>query len=474
MTNVVNYHQGGWPVGGYGAVWGESSNWFLAGKAGQPFDSGYFFHWLLGAGGYSVPSNVKQSFSNSDFEVIIWNWKLVAMTGFMFSPEIVNQYAEQLFDAYQAYVEHYVWGADSQRRPVVWGSSLAGHSRTLTGSNGSEFYYNDPGWGSLNSTKTWAAYRQEVLDGISGEKAEIIDTVVFFADPQPETERRAVIWLLPRDDQGFPGSVALIDGDTGQPATQWVWDGDMGHANGYYFEDLRGVLPTDPIFDSQFKALSYVDEVEYGFAVLNISKANHDFHVDVILQNENFSVLENVGKFDLNAGPGGKVDVFPADSIKLFDLPPGLFTLKFVLLQNGVYQDVKYVQFRVAESDLVIIDPQIVLMQNAFCRKGPSTVFDDVTAFVAGTKLGLVGINAEHTWGKVEATVNDSTFRCWVALSTAEVSGEDNVPVLATEPEPTEEPAGPVCTSSLDSEACTAAGGTYFYGAASAFCQCPE
>ena len=477
MTNVVNFHQGGWPVGGFGSVWGESSNWFLAGKAGQPFDSGYFFHWLLDAGGFPAPSNVKQSFSTSDAEVIIWNWKIVALYGYFFSDNFVNKYANELFDAYQAYVEHYVWGIESPRRPVAWGSSLAGHSRTITGSNGAEYYYNDPSSGSLNSSKSWADYRQTVLDSINGEKIEVIDTVVFFADPQPAAERRGVIWLLPSDDKGFPGSVALIDGDTGLPATHWVWDGDMGHEKGYYYEDLRGVLPTDPVFDSQFKTMDYLDEVEYGFAVMNISKSAYDYHVDVVLQNENFSVLENVGMFDMSAGPGERVDMFPAGSFRLYDLPPGLFTLKFVLLQNGVYQDVKYVQFRAADSDLLIIDPHLVLTKNAFCRKGPSTDFEDVTAFVAGTKLGLVGVNAERTWGKVEATVNEMTFQCWVALSTAEISGEDDVPVLADQPRPTptEEPTGPVCVNTLDSEACVAAGGTYILGLAGApYCQCPD
>ena len=177
----------------------------------------------------------------------------------------------------------------------------------------------------------------------------------------------------------------------------------------------------------------------------------------------------------MSAAPGAHVDMFPAASFRLYDLPPGLFTLKFVLLQNGVYQDVKYVQFRVAESDLLIIDPHLVLTKNAFCRKGPSTDFEDVTGFLAGTELNLVGVNAERTWGKVEATVNAMTFQCWVALSTAEITGDPPVlvgPLLPTS-EPTE-PAGPVCVTTLDSEACVAAGGTYFLGAASAFCDCSE
>ncbi len=476
MTNVVNYHQGGWPVGGFGAVWGESSNWFLAGKAGQPFNSGYFFHWLLGAGGYTVPSDVKQSFSDGNAEVIIWNWKAAVYFGFdpqsmTFGFHTDYDFADALFDAYQAYVESFVWGVNGPRRPVAWGSSLAGHSRTITGSNGTDYYYNDPGSGSLNSTRSWADYRQTVMDSFTGPKIEVIDTVVFYAEPRPANARRGVIWLLPRRDDGFAGSVALIAGDTGMPATNWQWDGDLGHENGYYHEDLRGILPTDPVFDSKFEAMDYNDEVEYGFAVFNISSVTYDYHVDIVLQNENFSVLENVGKFDVSVAPGSRANLFPADSFRLFDLPPGLFTLKFVLLQGGVYQDVKYVQFRVAESDLMVLNPQGVLIQNAFCRKGPDPVFDDVTAFAAGTELDLVGVNSERTWGKFEALINEITFQCWISLTAVEVTGEENAPVLVSPLLP--EPAGPVCVSTLDRSACNEAGGTFVLGT-TPFCQCPE
>ena len=476
MTNVVNYHQGGWPVGGFGAVWGESSNWFLAGKAGQPFNSGYFFHWLLGAGGYTVPSDVKQSFSDGNAEVIIWNWKAAVYFGFdpqsmTFGFHTDYDFADALFDAYQAYVESFVWGINSPRRPVAWGSSLAGHSRTITGSNGTDYYYNDPGSGSLNSTRSWADYRQTVMDSFTGPKIEVIDTLVFYAEPRPANARRGVIWLLPRKDDGFPGSVALIAGDTGMPATDWQWDGDLGHENGYYHEDLRGILPTDPVFDSQFEAMDYNDEIEYGFAVFNISRVTYDYHVDIVLQNENFSVLENVGKFDVSVAPGLRANLFPADSFRLFDLPPGLFTLKFVLLQGGVYQDVKYVQFRVAESDLMVLNPQGVLIQNAFCRKGPDPVFDDVTAFAAGTELDLVGVNSERTWGKFEALINEITFQCWISLTAVEVTGGENAPVLVSPLLP--EPAGPVCVSTLDRSACNEAGGTFVLGT-TPFCQCPE
>ena len=169
-----------------------------------------------------------------------------------------------------------------------------------------------------------------------------------------------------------------------------------------------------------------------------------------------------------------RVNQFPAADFGLFDLSPGLYTLKFVLLQNGISQDVKYVQFRVAPSDLLLIRPHVVLVQNAFCRRGPDPLFEDMTAFVTGTELDLIGVNSEKSWGKVEATVNQITFQCWIALGSAEVTGADLVPVLVSPPLEPEEPTGPICVSTLDRSACEAAGGTYFVGAASASCLCPE
>jgi hypothetical protein len=478
LTDLVNYHQGSWPVGGFGAVWGESSNWYLAGKAGQPFNKGYFFHQLLGAGGYTVPADVKQSFSNGNAEVIIWNWNAALTINLNpFDPNFGVYYdldfADDLFDAFQAYVESFVWGANGPARPLAWGSSLAGHSRVITGSSGDEYYFNNPSSGSLNDSKTWAAYRQEVLNSFSGPKIEVIDTVVLYAQPQPTSQRRGVLWLVPSRDDGFAGSVALIDGASGMPATNWVWDGALNHDNGYYYQDLRGVLPSDPVFDVQFKALDHQDRVEYGFALFNISGAARDFHVDVVLQNENLSVLKNVGMFDMSVPAETRINHYAGDGFKLFGLPPGLFTLKFVLLQNGLYQDVKYVQFRVSENDLPEIDITAILVQNAFCRKGPDPVFDDVTAFEVGTMLKLLGYNPERTWGKFEKMIGEIAVQCWVSLPAVQITGGEDAPILAGPPLPLPTAtSGPVCVSTLDRTACNAADGIFIPGD-EPYCQCP-
>jgi uncharacterized protein YvpB len=64
------------------------------------------------------------------------------------------EYALELFNFSHAYVESNVWGQNGSRRPVAWGSSLAGHSRTITGSDDTNLYYNDPGSGAWNQTKS--------------------------------------------------------------------------------------------------------------------------------------------------------------------------------------------------------------------------------------------------------------------------------------------------------------------------------
>ncbi len=83
----------------------------------------------------------------------------------------------------------------------------------------------------------------------------------------------------------------------------------------------------------------------------------------------------------------------------------------------------KYVQFRVAESNLLQVDIHAILVQHAFCRKGPDPVFDDVTAFEAGTELTLLGFNPERTWGKFEKLIGDIAVQCWISLPAVQITG---------------------------------------------------
>lgn len=446
LTDLVQYHQGAWPSGGFGSVWGESSNWYLAGQAGQPFDSGYFFHWLLGAGGYSVPSNVKQSFSNPELEVIIWNWH-AAVWEYEYDPANLTftftnpAYAEFLFNAFQAYVESYLWGLNGPRRPVAWGSSLAGHSRVITGSDGTTLYYNDPSSGSLNSTRSWQDYRDAVLASLTAEKIEVIDTVVLHAEPRPDNARLGVVWLTPYASPGDNGSIQLQRGPTHQETSYWHWDGTGTRAHGFYYDDPSGELPDDPEFDNAFNVKYPEDELELSYTIFNISDAAHDFALEIELFDENgIMVPVDLEGPHVPLDAGQKYTVMPPTILPLQDLSPGWYRLKFTLGVGTVVQDVKHVMFRLAPPEYVLQQPSVVLIKNAFCRIGPDPVFDAMTALEVGAEVDILGFNAERTWAKIQ--LPDSPAACWISLSTAELKGDpDQVSILPSPPIPEPPPS---------------------------------
>lgn len=489
ITDVAAYHEGAWPSGGYGGTWGESSPWYLAGLGGQSCPRGYFFHWLLKAGGYSAPADVKDSFINGNAEVIIWNWKAAKMdewelelasdfhfgTGYSEAEEYILsrlEYAVSLFQFFHAYVEANVWGLNGDRRPVAWGSALAGHSRVITGSDGESFFFNNPSSGSLNDSKSWAAYQQEIIAGIlpDAEETEIIDTAVFYAEPRPATERRGVLWLTPWLESR-EGSIILRRGEEGTPVAYWHFDGDDGHAYGYYYEDLIGDLPADPELGAQFKAFTPDDVVEYGFAVRSISDASYGFSVRTELFSDAGKVTTlNFPEQAATVNSGGRAEIYPAGSFKIGGLNPGTYRLRFTLLQGGVVQDVKHVFFRLAERGYTPQLPHGTLKQNALCRRGPATSYGVVTGFEAGRLLSLVGVNPERTWGLFEAEVSGNKFQCWISLNLLELEGEASVPVYAAPPPE----AASVCQSDMSQESCAAAGGTWkFTLAGTGYCECP-
>jgi len=448
MTNLVQFHEGGWPAGGLGAAWGESSNYYLAGKASQPFDHGYFFHWLLDAGGYYAPADVKQSYYTSDFQVVIWNWKSAVESGYT-SPA----FAESLFDFFQAYVEYYLWGVNLPRRPVAWGSSTAGHSRTITGSNGNLMYYNDPGSGSLNQTRSWEDYKADIVASTTEEMIEIIDTVVFFAPPRPEAERKLVNWLWPYGttmSTTHPGSVTLRSGENDQPMTNWYWDGSGGHANGYYYEDRTGKLEPDSTFGVQFEAFHYHDYVDVRFQVRNITDTYQDFTVKINIRSEDGTVnyLFESGPWQIGADNteymGNNEDPF-----RIANKPPGIYTITFMVYQGNTLNDIKYVNFRLNEHEKMIIDPHGFVKMQAFCRKGPDPAFEPLAILEEGMEVKLLGVNPERTWGKFEVMVDQELVPCWMAYGVVDLTKEDEAKVvevplmpIATL-RPTSKPGGP-------------------------------
>jgi hypothetical protein len=359
------------------------------------------------------------------------------------------EYAEELFTAFRSFVEWNVWG---EHRPVAWGSSLAVHSRTITGSDGTSLYYNDPGSGSWNQTISWEAYHQEIMISLFAEKTEIIDTVIFIAEPRPADQRRAVLWLLPWTENN-EGSIVLRQGPEGTPAAYWRWDGTDNRDYGYYYQDLTGGLPTDPVFDVAFRAVTYQDVIEYGYAVRSISDGDYDYSVLPELFGQNGKVDVGLHGQATSVASGQRADHFHAGSFQIANLDPGLYRLKFTLFQGNIVQDVKYVFFTM-EPHGILPNPSLKVIAPAFCRKGPGSLYEVVTGFEVGQELSLVGFNPERTWGKFEASSGAFTFQCWVSLNMVEIREGMDAPILQPPPLATASPTVLACSQYTTPQTC--------------------
>jgi hypothetical protein len=466
LTNLAGYHVGAWPAGGLGSAWGESSNWYLAGLAHQPPNQGNFFHRILSAAGYTVPQDVYQGFMNGNATVIVWNWYAFKISDFelLETPTYLwadiltsnQEFAQELFEAFHAYVEWNVWGGPGYRRPVAWGSNLADHSRTLTGSDGTLLYFNDPGSGSWNETRSWQDYFHETMESLAADTTEIIGTVTFSAQPRLENERRGVLWLIQRTYDGSfgDGSIVLRQGPQSDLKVTWIWNGSAPYSYGYFYFEETSDLPFEPPLGTKFKAMYPEDAVEYGYAIRSISNEDYVFSVQSELFNEDGKVSMELPDQTDSVASGQRVDFFPAGSFLLASLKSGLYHLKFSLYQGTILQDVKYVFFEIITPEKVGLPNTAVVASPAFCRAGPGNLYSVVTGFDSGQELGLVGLNPDSTWGKFEATLNSITFQCWVSLDLVEITGEMNVPILVPPPIPTATVTSNFCSQFTTPQTC--------------------
>jgi hypothetical protein len=120
--------------------------------------------------------------------------------------------------------------------------------------------------------------------------------------------------------------------------------------------------------------------------------------------------------------------------------------------------------------------PMFTFSNNAFCRKGPSSAYEDVTAFLQGQSVQIDGRNQdEPRWWWV--LVPGTSAHCWVSDSTGSAAGLlEDVKTVAAPPLPT---PTPVCTRDLPQTQCEAAGGTWrqdpnILTAVVYFCDCSD
>ncbi len=85
--------------------------------------------------------------------------------------------------------------------------------------------------------------------------------------------------------------------------------------------------------------------------------------------------------------------------------------------------------------------PVLTLIQNAFCRSGPGTVYDVITGYSTGTVLSINGQNMSDTvkWWRV--TIPNTTSSCWISDSLVDRPADAVcVQKLADPPTPTPTP----------------------------------
>lgn len=78
---------------------------------------------------------------------------------------------------------------------------------------------------------------------------------------------------------------------------------------------------------------------------------------------------------------------------------------------------------------------KLILIKNAFCRKGPGINYSDVTAIPAGDTVEIRGISADQQWYFINWAKFNAT--CWVARSTGTTTGDpSSFPVVTPPPSP--------------------------------------
>lgn len=87
-------------------------------------------------------------------------------------------------------------------------------------------------------------------------------------------------------------------------------------------------------------------------------------------------------------------------------------------------------------------DAEATFHTQGFCRRGPSTGYDTLTGFEAGTVVNIDGRNAsEPRWWWV--LIPNTNGHCWISDSVVDVTGPvDNLPVIAAPLLPTATPTG--------------------------------
>ncbi len=374
ISDAVKYHaKDCWPGGRFGSQWFGANPWYLAGKAGQPRNIGYFWENTFHAVGILSPSPSPDCWGPDDCSHLVdYSGLDLEYRQWLFNSSDPDDWFPT-WNLFRAYVQSQLWGFGSgEPRPVVIGRS---HTRVITGSDSVGVYINDPGGGTFEY-RTWEAFRLEMEGFISSSTSiekEGYGTLVFSAPSVAEEYRRGALLLRDFVSPGEPGTVTLRSED-GRVFSRWRWGGDDGHALGYWFDANRVIgsgnarrterfptaLPEDDLFGHAWQSTGN-DTLEYQFYVQNTTFDDYKYDAEIWLMKLVYDDIPlplvvkriphiKVGKRAKGLCCGGIGNAEKrSGQVNMDNLAHGYYAVWFLLFQGGNLQDMKAIKFSVVE-----------------------------------------------------------------------------------------------------------------------------
>lgn len=275
------------------------------------------------------------------------------------------------YGAFEAYVTAVVSGTAGKVAPKpVWTSSdRLWHAFVITGVTETNVndgvvdatrdgvYINDGNarWNGSHPKQTWEEFynanctladANDPSKGCAknGDTHPDLYTLVFKNDPKPETERRGSIEL------GREPTSLKFSNPSGKLISMWDWQGTLPNGS-FLSEENRSFLGPNLAFDAELAHLiPRSSTLDLSFNVINVSDIALDFEVESRLLVGGVSKAQKTS--ELNVGAYNRGFVAP-DFGFLADLTdpiagPTPARLEITLRQNGVVQDIKHINFKLA------------------------------------------------------------------------------------------------------------------------------
>ncbi len=438
LAMVLNYHK---PLSAISSnakfPAGYASNYGLASLIKQPASSGANVVSILKAAG--VP--------DSAYTTMQWDADLIPSNAFTSYIVLATTGVFGLFPA----------------KPVWTSSDRQWHGFVISGitnaaGNGIFLHDSNFRWNGMPNQVTWAQFRDQNCKlkdpndpskGCSGDEGlDGLYTLIFYADPKPETQRRGSIEL-----SRAPATLTFRN-PSGQLISQWEWEGL--YPNGYYFTDEATKLATFPygsnlVQDTEFRSLIYrSSRMEASFRIVNVTNVALDYEVEARLfvsgsmKSQKF-VNTSVAAYDdspISLDFGNLADIAGTVS------SPTPARLEINLRQGGQVQDVKNLAFKLAPNPpdlptvriLVPSNPTTLLKGEPFTFRGEG--FDPHSLPSGRARLSWLegGVLQAANTGQYTITPSSAGTRTVTLVATGEYGLQATASATVTVIDPTRTP----------------------------------